>query len=96
MTKTPPLITNDNWIIRRRVMFLTLIWLGINVQYILILGKPTALNEQALIALLSVIGAIIGSYIFGAVWDDMNKRSFVSEVYAAPPLPPEIPRDEGP
>ncbi len=71
-------------------MFTTLLWLMANVQYILIYGADTALNTQLGIAMMGAIAAIIGSYVFGAVWDDSNTRQIEAEYPSAPP-----PADEG-
>lgn len=64
----------DNWPRRRRWMITLLVWLMGNAQYLILFGQDTALHQNALVALLSAIVAIIGSYIFGATWDDREKR----------------------
>lgn len=69
----------SNWAIRRRVMFAALIWLMGNVQYIILYGADSSLNQQTIIAMLGAITAIIGSYVFGAVWDDKNQRQVEAE-----------------
>ena len=53
-----------------------------NVQYIIIAGEDTALNQQTVIAMLGVIASIIGAYFFGATWDDNNKREVASRFEA--------------
>lgn len=64
----------DNWPKRRRYMTVVLAWAMLNVDYILIFGKNSALNQNALFAMVTLIGSIIGAYVFGAVWDDSDKR----------------------
>lgn len=64
----------DNWAIRRLWMKLILAWMLCNAQYIIIWGEDTALLQNALVTLLGAIVAILGSYVFGAVWDDREKR----------------------
>ena len=67
----------DNWPKRRRWMLLTLLWLIGNAQYLIVWGADTALHQNALVTCLGAIVAIIGSYVFGAVWDDVDKRRHV-------------------
>ena len=66
-----------NWRIRRRVMFMALTYIATCITYILIFGQDTAVNQQAILALIAAGVSIIASYVFGAVWDDNNKRSRV-------------------
>ncbi len=89
MTKKAALsqeLTRDNWPIRRRWMFRVLLWAMANAQGIIMaaiagyISSSNSILEQALIALLTLIAAIIGSYVFGAIWDDKNKRRFLTEV----------------
>jgi len=63
-----------NWKIRRRVMFASLIYIAFNISWILTTGDDTAVNQQAIIAFIAAGVSIIGAYVFGAVWDDNNKR----------------------
>lgn len=64
----------DNWPRRRRWMIVMLTWLMANAQYLIIWGKDNALHQNALVTILGAIVAIIGSYVFGATWDDREKR----------------------
>jgi hypothetical protein len=70
-------------------MILTLLWLAGNVQYIVLWGEDTALNQQVAIAMLGTAAAIIGSYVFGAAWDDINKRKVEAEYPTPPPAEDE-------
>lgn len=72
--KVENLLPHDNWPIRRKWMLSILIWAVVNAQYVILMGDDTALNQNALYALLGLIAGIIGSYVFGAVWDDNDKR----------------------
>ena len=67
-------LISDNWPRRRRWMFVILAWLIGNAQYLIVFGQDNALHQNALITILGAIVAITGSYIFGAVWDDAEKR----------------------
>lgn len=67
-------LLGDNWPRRRRYMTVVLAWAMLNTDYILIFGTDNALHQNALVALITLIGSIIGAYVFGAVWDDSDKR----------------------
>lgn len=67
-------LAHDNWPRRRRWMIIILAWAMLNAQYIIIWGNDTGLHQNALVTLLGLIVAIAGSYVFGAVWDDNDKR----------------------
>lgn len=105
-------LTRDNWPIRRRWLFRVLIWAMANAQGIIaasvagLIAPSNSILEQALIALLTLIAAIVGSYVFGAIWDDKNKRRFLSDIdenvypvgpepYTPPPVPFD-PNETGP
>lgn len=60
------------WKRRRRVIFLTLAYCAGNVSYLVAAGADTRVNETAVAGLIVLAAAIIGSYVFGAVWDDKN------------------------
>ncbi len=107
-------LTRDNWPIRRRWLFRVLLWAMANAQAIIaasvagFIAPSNSILEQALIALLTLIAAIIGSYVFGAIWDDKNKRRFLTDIddsasgYPAEPEPytpppaPFNPNETGP
>ena len=72
-------LMEDGWPIRRRVMFLAMVYCAGNVQYLMLWGQDTALNREIATTLLWVLGAIIGAYVFGAVWDDMDRRDTMLE-----------------
>ena len=60
------------WENRKRVIFLSLIFCAFCILYVMLTGEDTKLNET--IVTMSFIAAIsiIGSYVFGAAWDDKN------------------------
>ena len=78
----------DNWPMRRRVMFAALAYLAANIEYLLIFGQDTALNQNALVAMLGVAASIIASYVFGAVWDDIDKRAKAGAITEDEPSSP--------
>lgn len=73
-----------NWKIRRRVLFLTLAYIAGSVTYIIWQGTDTALYQQIAISMIAAGTAIIGSYVFGAVWDDSNKRAAMQQTRKGP------------
>jgi len=62
------------WGIRRRIIIATLVWCALLVTYLAIWGRPTSLSEAIATNLLLLMGGVIGSYVFGAVWDDASRR----------------------
>lgn len=87
----------QNWKIRRIVMFLALIYIGGHVSWIIFRGADTAVNQQLGLALVAAGVAIIGSYVFGAVWDDNDKRkNFAFDMDMPPRRPPNLRDEEDP
>ncbi|CAH1657371.1 hypothetical protein CHELA1G11_11260 [Hyphomicrobiales bacterium] len=72
-------VAKDNWKIRRWVVFIWLTFSAVLISFIVFTGTDTALNQQSVIALIASSTAIIGSYVFGAVWDDNGKRRLMAE-----------------
>jgi hypothetical protein len=60
---------------RRRIIVATLVWCAALVTYLAVWGRPTSLSEAISTGLILLMGSVIGSYVFGAVWDDKNARS---------------------
>jgi hypothetical protein len=97
----------DNWKNRRRVLFATLIWMGVAMTAILVRGIDNALYDQAFIALSGSGVTLLTAYIFGAVWDDNNRRnnygsssyddnSYQSPAWRRSPIPEAPPTAEKP
>ena len=63
-----------SWKFRRRVIFGTLSFCGANVAYLTVAGTDTVLHQQIALALTGLAATVIGSYVFGAVWDDHSIR----------------------
>ncbi|MEP9389671.1 hypothetical protein [Mesorhizobium sp. KR9-304] len=83
---------SDDWRIRRRIIVLLLIWCVAMVTYIAIFGPPDQLREAIATALIILIGSIVGSYVFGVIWDDKSKTpstktKITSEVITGPETP---------
>lgn len=61
------------WRIRRRIIIGTLLYCAGMVGYIAIYGEGTSAQEAIATSLILLAGSVIGSYVFGAVWDDKDK-----------------------
>lgn len=87
---------------RRRIIIIVLVWCGAMVTYLAILGRPIQLSETAVNGLLLLMASVIGSYVFGAVWDDKGGLTNIggsggmgggmqTEMYQRTVVPPEMP-----
>lgn len=61
-----------SWRIRRRIIIATLLFCAGEIVYLTLLGKDTSLEETIANGVLILAGSTVGSYVFGAVWDDRN------------------------
>ena len=66
--RLPPL--NPNWRVRRRIVHATLAFCGGIIVYVLTAGQDSSVAEAAVSGAYLLAGAVIGSYVFGAVWED--------------------------
>lgn len=91
---------SSSWTMRRRIIIATLLWCGAMVTYLAILGRPIQLSETAVNGLLLLMASVIGSYVFGAVWDDKGGLTNIgdrmgggmqTEMYQRTVVPPEVP-----
>lgn len=62
------------WKRRRRIIHVTLSYCALAVPVLTIWNPESNLTHQTVLALIGLAGAVIGSYVFGAVWDDANAR----------------------
>jgi len=60
------------WTHRRRIIYGTLVFCAFCIIYLLFHGSDTRLNETIVSSAFLLAGGVIGSYVFGAVWDDKN------------------------
>ncbi len=63
-----------SWAVRRRIIIAVLIWSGSLITYLAIWGRAVSLVSDIATGLILLMGSVIGSYVFGAVWDDKNTR----------------------
>lgn len=67
---------NARWQFRRTVIIISLVFCATVITYLTIYGDDTRLHESIANGTLLLAGTIIGSYVFGAVWDDKGIRDF--------------------
>jgi uncharacterized membrane protein YuzA (DUF378 family) len=63
------------WTRRRRIIYATLTFCAVMVVLLTERHPDSPFVSQTILALIGLAGAVIGSYVFGAVWDDKNARS---------------------
>lgn len=68
-------INCNNWARRRRFMLVTTAFCMACPVWVLYTGLDTKPAETAVTMSFVTITGIVGSYVFGAVWDDKNTRS---------------------
>jgi hypothetical protein len=62
------------WTIRRRIVALSLLFCAGVIVHSMIWQDSESIAEVVITNAFWSAGAIIGSYVFGAVWDDQNHR----------------------
>lgn len=67
-------IMANSWKMRRRVIVGTLFFCATSVAYLIGFGSDSELNQAIANGLILLCGSTIGSYIFGATWDDKNSK----------------------
>ena len=65
-------MNKSNWKIRRSIILGTLIFCAAIIIKIIWSGADTPTAQVALYGSFGLAGTVIGSYVFGAVWDDNN------------------------
>lgn len=66
-------LVETSWVYRRTVVFGTLAFCAWAVGYLTVWGRDTALERDIVSSLSLLAAAVIGSYIGGAAWDDLNR-----------------------
>lgn len=84
-------MAKPSWTIRRRIIVSTLVWCGGMVTYLAIWGRDINLSEAAINGCLLLMASVIGSYVFGAVWEDKGSPTVERRTLGQPgmPEPPE-------
>lgn len=60
------------WKVRRRIIITTLLFCAGEILYLTGWSESTDLAQTIANGILILAGSVIGSYVFGAVWDDRN------------------------
>lgn len=71
---------SPQWTRRRRVVFATLAYCAGMNGYLVALGADTVLHRALAEGAFMLAGAVVGSYVFGATWDDRNKMQHVERL----------------
>ena len=74
-----------SWKFRRRAVFGSLVFAAAVVTYVLIRWDDTSLAQTAILSAFGLMGAIVASYIGGAVYEDVRLPQ---------PLEPTKPKDD--
>jgi len=74
VSDTPEISPPGSWRYRRRIISATLIWCGAFVPVMTWRYPESSIVSQAVLGALALAGGTIGSYVFGATWDDKNAR----------------------
>lgn len=64
-----------SWENRRRFMFLIALFCVTTIGWVLYREMDTRVAETAVTMSFVTLISIVGSYVFGATWDDKNARS---------------------
>lgn len=81
-------MNKPSWTVRRRIIIATLLFCGFVVGYITIWGDARPVLDTVVIGAFGLALSVIGSYIFGAVWDDRNvMKEFGPAAYVRTPEP---------
>lgn len=82
-------MNKPSWKIRRAIIFGTLVFCAIEVLYLTLFGEDTKLAETIASSAFLLAGSVIGAYVFGAVWDDLNVMKTRSARRAPGDNPPD-------
>lgn len=68
-----------SWKIRRRIIVSTLLFCAFCVLWVLIKGGDNGAHEVIVMCSFGLAFAVIGSYVFGAAWDDKNYMNAMTQ-----------------
>jgi len=71
--------SKPSWKFRRRAVFGSLIFAAGIIIYLLVRWESTSLAETMTISAFGLIGAIVASYIGGAVWEDTSFNKYAKK-----------------
>lgn len=73
-----------SWKVRRRIIHTTLLFCAFCVLWIMFKGDERSVHEVIVMSSFGLALSVIGSYIFGAVWDDKNVMQHGRDGYRPP------------
>lgn len=80
MSELLAVLKKPSWKIRRRIIIGTLFFCALVVAALtaatIFAGLDTALAGTIALGVLGLMASTIGSYVFGAAWDDKNHREY--------------------
>ena len=68
-----------SWTMRRRFMWVISIFCMWSIAYVLIKGQDTRVAETSVMCAFLCLGSIVGSYVFGAAWQDIRSTEALSK-----------------
>lgn len=90
-----PKLVETSWRYRRLAVYVSLVWSFMVITHLAVSGADTALTRAIVDTLGWVIMFVLGAYVGGASWDDLNRmRHGRLPDVEAPPVsspPPPIP-----
>ena len=96
-----PTDSKRSWKLRRRAVFGSLLFAGAVIIYVLVQWDDTSLSQTVILASFGLIGAIVASYIGGAVYEDTRLAQLGQTPTPISPVPvtqlppePAIPQTE--
>jgi hypothetical protein len=79
------------WGVRRRLVIGTLLFCAAEVVYLTVWGKDTELHRAIVTSIILLASTTLGSYLFGATWDNKNQRDAELRSREPPRFPPRRP-----
>jgi uncharacterized membrane protein YgcG len=76
-------LKQSEWKRRRLRLDLGLLSILVLVFYIIFKGNDAVIYQQSVIALIAAGVALLGQYVFGAVWDDKNYMNTIASMHQA-------------
>lgn len=67
-------IGTGSWAVRRRIIIISLIFSAGIITYLTIFGQDNRLHESIATGMIFFASSVIGSYVFGAVWEDKGRQ----------------------
>jgi hypothetical protein len=87
----PALGQPGSWTVRRRFMFAVSAFCMCVISWVLWRDMTSSVAEAAVVSSFFVLATIVGSYVFGAAWQDNTAMRVVSGGSSAP-MPTPLPR----